>query len=771
MEYQYKNLSPDDFEELAQDVASIVFGNAFEKFKPGKDGGIDLRLIRNDQNVLVQVKHMIGSYGSRHRSEFKKEYEKLKNNPELLRGSEYAIITSCNLSQLNKKEIREIFNDSISSEANIIGIEDIEKILRDNENLVRKHFKLWISSSSVLFNILNNRVYGKSEDYFNRIATYKVRLFVKTKNIDAALEILQDKKVLVVTGEPGIGKTTLSELICLYYVGKGYQFVYCDDVDEAENVFAKDVKQIFLLDDFLGSNFLEVFSGKIESKILRFMERVKHGQNKALILNSRTTIYQQASNKGIHWREHNWGDLNYCIDISAYEELDRAKMLYNHLRYRGLDEVVFEKVKTTKSYFKIIRHANYSPRTIETITSSDKIARVSADEYLNFVLTTLENPYENWRSAYKTQINNEQRWLLQCLFTFRGLASDMQLRKSYKERLRFEKESNGHAVSESGFQDATAELIDGFIYRIMEIGYRSHGIHWSYINPSIFDYLKIVVTENGEILHGMIESTISIEQWDTLLSIDSIKDEVINRDLLKRLFDRNIEFECNPKRNRNLEIIKLELDHGIGLTNEKFLLYFNDGLNDLPDKYDQILIIKALRGLNKRGLIGEFYRTQRDIYEFCVSLLQSAVDLDDFEAAVNEFDFYMPNWSLLEEDYDGDPIKNCLSDWRVLRRVNSLVYDEAERLISEDSDIPEILDTSSMSERINQLEKELRSRLNLMSLNDYEMPTNAFNFNYEEQVSRNRLTSESDDEDEYVPSIDETTTLTIDERIERVFKE
>lgn len=72
MEFLFKNLSSEDFEELAQDLLSLVFHANFERFKRGKDGGIDLRLLQGSSNTIVQVKHILGSYGAAHKLGLKK---------------------------------------------------------------------------------------------------------------------------------------------------------------------------------------------------------------------------------------------------------------------------------------------------------------------------------------------------------------------------------------------------------------------------------------------------------------------------------------------------------------------------------------------------------------------------------------------------------------------------------------------------------------------------------------------------------------------------
>ena len=53
--------------------------------------------------------------------------------------------------------------------------------------------------------------------------------------------------MVILTGEPGIGKTTLADNLALLYAAKGYEF--CDieeNISEAENIFREGEKKNIL---------------------------------------------------------------------------------------------------------------------------------------------------------------------------------------------------------------------------------------------------------------------------------------------------------------------------------------------------------------------------------------------------------------------------------------------------------------------------------------------------------------------------------------------
>ena len=60
--YDFKSLSDFDFELLVRDLLQEELDFTLESFKPGKDGGIDLRYISNrDSTLIVQCKHYASS--------------------------------------------------------------------------------------------------------------------------------------------------------------------------------------------------------------------------------------------------------------------------------------------------------------------------------------------------------------------------------------------------------------------------------------------------------------------------------------------------------------------------------------------------------------------------------------------------------------------------------------------------------------------------------------------------------------------------------------
>ena len=129
MSYNFDLLSPIEFENLANDIAEKYFKNRVERFKAGKDSGIDGRIFRCGESIIIQSKHY-KDVNSLIRI-LKQEKEKIKKiNPQ-----RYILFTSCPLSPCNKNMIRENLFPFIQDISDIWGGDDIGSFLLKNSDI------------------------------------------------------------------------------------------------------------------------------------------------------------------------------------------------------------------------------------------------------------------------------------------------------------------------------------------------------------------------------------------------------------------------------------------------------------------------------------------------------------------------------------------------------------------------------------------------------------------------------------------------------------
>jgi len=415
--YDFNNLNDKEFELLVNDLISQSEGARVDRFKPGKDSGVDGRFFTiQGEEVIIQSKHWIKSgIPALINQLIKKELPKVKS----LNPKRYILATSLELSGANKKKIKAAFEPFIVSELDILGKENLNDLLSNHLTIEKKHYKLWLSSSAVLSIILNNALTGRSEAKRSEIMESAGR-YVETKNHLRAFKKLEETRSVIITGEAGIGKTSLADQLAHFYIAEGFELcVIEEEISEAESAFRINEKQVFYFDDFLGRNFLTALQGHQDSHILNFIERVSKDPTKRFILTSRTTILNQGKSLSDLFGIKKVDKNEYEIRIRSLSDLDKAKILYNHIWFGNLDEDHISELYRDKRYLKIVRHKNFNPRLISFITDQDRFSNSPVDSYWDHTLDTLRNPQNVWANVFDNQIDDLMR-LAVCLVVFNG---------------------------------------------------------------------------------------------------------------------------------------------------------------------------------------------------------------------------------------------------------------------------------------------------------------------------------------------------------------
>ena len=124
---------------------------------------------------------------------------------------------------------------------------------------------------------------------------------------------------------------------------------------------------------------------------------------------------------------------------------------------------------------------------------------LSPAEYCQFINNTLNNPSEIWTLSFNNQINNEQRFLLFAIFSFKeNTAVEELLKNSFNARLEYEIETNGHTRTSNSYLNAIKILTNGFIVRrIFKTNNNKEVCQISYINPSLADFINNYLIYSG----------------------------------------------------------------------------------------------------------------------------------------------------------------------------------------------------------------------------------------------------------------------------------
>ncbi|MFA9385784.1 MAG: restriction endonuclease [Vibrio cyclitrophicus] len=523
--YYFDTLNDKEFEELANDIVEAIFSIRVERFKQGADQGIDGRFyISDDEKVIVQSKHYQKSGVSKLINHCKK-VESIKVNK--LNPSSYVFVTSVSLSPKNKDDLVGIFKPYLKL-SNIIGFDELVSILNNNPDIVRAHYKLWVNNSNELFNAINNDVYVNNKWLIDDIKS-KIGLYVRTQNHDNIYNAIESNNYIIVTGEPGIGKTTISKSICLEYLVEGYELVnVTSNIKEAMRVYKEGKRQIFYYDDFLGSNFLEYIEEKEDSDIVNFINAVKKDKTKRFILTSRTNIFNQGVYISNNFRIRKI-DKGSIVNVSSYTRLEKAKILYNHLYFSNLDlsnvEMVFEKGK----YYSIILHNNFNPRLIEFITDSERL--IDGIDYLSFVESVLRDPSDIWSHVFDCQINKWDR-----VFVYIVCLSEKNIEEEdIKSKCECYFRESNWVFDDHWFDKSRRTVVGSLLNRIISRGV----VRYELFNPSIKDYVIRVLTGNLKALEKLSIATNNPSEIGGLLY--NYRDSVDCNSFYRGLIDTLIE--------------------------------------------------------------------------------------------------------------------------------------------------------------------------------------------------------------------------------------
>ncbi len=657
MAIDWKQISPKEFEEIIRDLIGAHIGMRVESFGEGADGGIDLRM--DNGKIIVQCKRITGPF-----SELMSKLRKEKPKLEKQNFNKYVIATTCSLSPMNKAQIMQEFSKILSPD-DIYGAEDLEGLLAKHKHVRMLYPSLWLGDAE----LIRQHMASVCDRFIDNQTKYEYEKIVKAMNYmvrhplyDNALKILKNERALIITGPPGIGKTSLAyNLIWDFTRNSNYEFVYVgSDIKEAEQKYVVERPQIFLYDDFLGSNFLRDRLNKNEDKsIYNFIEKIRSSKNKMAIFTTREYIFQQASREYRYISGTKELKTKLVLEIKLSDLMWKAKVLYKHLWVNKAPadaiESLFKKQHRAYVYqsalMHVLKHESFNPRVVQWAVRKNADA-ASRDVLAEILLNGFEHPFGVYEQAFNVELTQNQQRLLLVLASFPNGVKE--------EVLRFTLEAIVQEYSDNPIlYSADLQILEGDFIK-SNLGYKN-SIIIDFVNPGVRDFIYEYIRRCPSFFRILISSIRYASQANHLYELLQMKNTLsqLRGGFERELVDETCKWLDQVIENGVSDAELVELTYNIfydikeeylfvvqKLLNNEASAGFSDVSEDSVDNYVQLVKCAVIEKKLKVELDGFFDAAFTSVHtlEIISVLSELSSDLDENEVSYGDICFDADEW-------------------------------------------------------------------------------------------------------------------------------
>lgn len=643
-----ERLPTEQFEEFANKIVSIQYAKKIYSFSQGPDGGIDGMDDSKSPSIIVQSKrYQLRTSSSTLRDVVLSEIKKVKQlaSQNGWNQFQYVVVTSGTLTPAAKKMIRDAAGTMMSSDANILTeLELSELAIEDKYDKVFREYQL--IPGNMLVQLRNQKLESLDIETSGTFSDFDVAYIAQTQALELAYRTLIEKRLVLVTGNAGVGKSTTCQLLAMMFNSRkdgSFSIISrgIDNVQSVVDLYAENFRDkannlVVLFDDFLGRNTVEATDTQISS-ILKLMAISHAYENLYVILNSRSQILKDAGIRNMLLENYTSklesGDQNVIIDLDKLSDVEKAKILRFNIQrvFDQLDDEnrstlsqMYDDLRVSKRYRDIIHHRNFNPRLIEQVSHEWQLVGKS-QSYFKFIIRALNTPQKIYDELFD-QLNDDEKYYLVLLFSFGDIRHDPVRREVLKNAF--------DALSLNLTVDSrqTVDRLLGSWIKLYVKG-KDNDMFIDFLNPSITDYLKVKIQGLETMKNFVLNHAVTFTQLE-YNSTDVFHEKIANKfgqliDSENFVIDRLI-YILSQEPNKKLisEFKRLIIDHidsqGVVITDSSYLLQWNRFI----DRLDYLVCPQYINHLfeillhSSRGM---------DLIE---SIFESVYDADEFNEII-----------------------------------------------------------------------------------------------------------------------------------------
>lgn len=658
-DFDFHNLLfPTEFEKLCRDIVDIRDSPIkFTTYRRGKDGGIDFKSTNTQIKIIGQCKLYNPANYSSFLTSLKNEVKKCKRqNPD-----RYILCTNIKLSPEQATEIYELFKEYIKEEEDIIDGEKLNKYLSNKkyQHLLKVYSKLLVPNLQfvelALEKIVNKKYYNKTNSFLKQIHK-EHKLFHNTQILKHCIDVLEKNRVIILAGNPGVGKTTTAKMIVNYFINQKVEnvlFLTDNDLVEVEGLYQEN--QIIVVDDFWGQNFSPIHrDGTLLRNFNRIVNDFKESKSRYLILTSREYIIKDVLNHSENETRQILNTDRFIVNLDDYSKEDKVRIFLNHILYYDFEKSFFSQLKYGDTLENIIEHPNYSPRHIEYfIKEFLKYEDQGSFNFYHSFKNYLKNPFEYWNNNFNN-LNGTSKLILLLLLISSDPIDLFDLEKSFIAVQNSIRNNLNENIEPLKF-NKELKILENF-YIISEKQNYSNQIFIRFQNPGIKDFLLEYLRTDGKLwIEPLIKNALFFNQLNFIFEV---QDEINNSLSNEPAFGKKIILSNELKK-----ILKNKLLTEFDILNFCFQednLYeykFSSKYTSAETKYPKLFWLTTLFDISKdenldvRNFIFEEVKKDIDTYTSDKDKIVNKHSISDFPEVIKRLSPYV--------NFDAKYLINC----------------------------------------------------------------------------------------------------------------